>query len=96
MSALPEQFSVVFRSDLRERDRELLEQFCGEIAGGPGPDLLHFRCTSISLAHHFYIEMETFKPGDSQTHPVRVPHHFVFLISGSDSKASIGFTRDYS
>lgn len=37
MSALPEQFSVVFRSDLRERDRELLEQFCGEIAGGPGP-----------------------------------------------------------
>lgn len=96
MSTLPEQYSVVLRSDLPQRERELLEQVCGKIVGGSGHDLLHFRCTSINLAHGFYIEMETFKPGDTQTHPVRVPHHLVFLISGSDNKASIGFTSNAS
>ena len=84
-------YSVVLRSDISARDRELLEHFCCKITSKTSDPLLHFLCTKIDLSHHYYIEMETFKPSDEHTHPLRVPHHYVFLISGAESRPPIGF-----
>lgn len=91
MNELVAKYSVVLRSDLPPREKELLNEFCGKIGSSDGDMLLHFRCTKIDLSRNFYIEMESFKPGDEFTHPVRVPHHYVFLISGDDSRQPIGF-----
>jgi hypothetical protein len=91
MSTLVTQYDVVLRSGLPPRERELLEQACCKITSDSGPDLLHFLCTEIDLSHPFYIEMQTFKPGAEWTHPLRISHHFVFLILGSVEHAAIGF-----
>ena len=53
-------------------------------------------CMTVNLSHHVYIEMESFKPGDTDTHPLRIPHHFVFLISGAESSSPIGFLAGQS
>jgi hypothetical protein len=63
MSSLVQQYSVVLRSDLPPRERNLLENTC-KITSDSGPDLLYFQCTEIDLSDPFYIEMQTFKPGD--------------------------------
>ena len=90
-TVLTPRFSVVLRSDLPPRERELFEHFCCNITSPAGGHLLHFLCSEVDTSHPFYIEMETFKPSDTQTHPIRIPHHLVMLISGADSRAPIGF-----
>jgi hypothetical protein len=65
---------------------------CSRIAAPSGESLLHFWCTKIDTSHHFYISLETFKAGDETTHPIQLPHHFVFLISGAEYPNAIGFT----
>jgi hypothetical protein len=92
MSSLVPQYDVVLRSDLPPRERDLLEHACCKITSDSGLDLLHFLFTEIDPSHPFYIAMQTFKPGGENTHPLRIPNHFVFLISGSEEqRASIGF-----
>jgi len=91
MSELTQTYSVVLKADLPSRERELLEHLCCKITSSDGGVLLHFQCTKIDVSHHFYIQMETFKPGDKITHPVKIPHHYVFLISGDESRPPIGF-----
>ena len=94
VSDLVPTYSVVLRSDLSTREKELLGQFCGKLVSSSGEALLHFQCTKIDLSHHFYIEMEAFRPGDEFTHPVRVPHHYVLLISGDETRPPVGFMGD--
>ncbi len=72
-------------------ERELLEHFCTRITSRSRADLLHFQCTEIDVSHPQYIGMETFKPGQDHTLPVQIPHWLVFLISGADERAPIGF-----
>lgn len=92
MADLSPTFSVVLRGDIPPRETELLSQLCaGKIVSQTGDSLLHFQCTKIDVSHHFYIEMETFRSGDTSTHPVRIPHHYVLLISGDETRPSIGF-----
>jgi hypothetical protein len=90
--ALSYGYSVVLRSDIPALEVELLGHFCSRITTKQGGSLLHFFCTEINLSHPFYVEMETFTPNATATRPMRIPHHYVFLISGSDSNPSpIGF-----
>jgi hypothetical protein len=89
---LNDKYSVVLRSDIPALEAELLRQFCCRITNGQGQSLLHFLCTEIDLSHPFFVGMETFKPGAETTHPVRIPHHYVFLISGAEwASPPIGF-----
>ena len=85
-------YSVVLRSDIPARERQLLEHVCSKITSPAGEPLLHFWCTKIDTSHHFYISMDTFKPGDESIHAIQIPHHFVFLISGAEYPKAIGFT----
>lgn len=58
-----------------------------------GQVLLHF-CTNIDASHGYYPKMDTFKSGaDEFTSPIRIPHHYVLMISGDNSNPSpIGIT----
>jgi hypothetical protein len=90
-------FSVVLRSNIPPNELELLAHFCCTIVAKQGEVLVHFLCTEIDLSHPFYITMETFKPKAEFTHFVRIPHHYVFLISGSESRPfpiGFNFARD--
>jgi hypothetical protein len=85
-------YSVVLRSDIPTLEAELLSHFCDGITSKTGGALLHFLCTAIDLSHPSYVGMTTFKLGADYTHPVQIPHHYVFLISGSASDPyPIGF-----
>src|SRR5262245_31559203 len=94
MSELIAAYSVVLRTDLPPRARDILSQLCCEVASTDGEPLLHFQCTKLDLSHPFYIEMETFKPGARDTHPVRIPHGDVFLNSGDETRPAVGFVPD--
>ncbi len=91
MSKLQATYSVVLRADLPPLEREMLELFCGKILSRSGESLLHFNCTRIDASHHAFLEMETFGPDDTETHPMRIPYHYIFLISGDQSKSPPGF-----
>jgi len=85
-------YSVVLRSNIPANEVELLEHFCCRITTKQGDALLHFLCTDIELSHPCYVEMKTFKPKAEVIHILQIPHHYVFLISGSDSEPfPIGF-----
>ena len=87
-----EQYSVFLRSDLPPGERELLLKLCSRvITAAFNSELLLFICTEIDVSHGRYIEMQTFQPGDDLLRTIRVPHEFVFLISGSEDRAAIGF-----
>jgi hypothetical protein len=59
-----------------------------------GQVLLHFTCTNIDTSHDHYLRMDTFKSGaDEFTCPIRIPHHYVLMISGDNANPSpIGFS----
>ena len=86
-------YSVVLRSNIPPREREFFEAFsCGTITPNTeGESLLHFQCTKIDVSHHMYIEMETFRQGDVDTSPLKIPHQFVLAIHGFDAKHRVGF-----
>ena len=85
-------YSVLLKSGLPPREKELLNIFCFKLVSqSKGEDLLYFRCTQIDVSHHSYIEMEILHPDDLTLSVLRVPHHWVFLIRGSEDKPSIGF-----
>lgn len=84
-------FSVVLRPNLPPEERDFLRRFCCTARGESGTELLHFLCSRIDLSHPHYIEMETFRPSDDRTWPIRIPHHLVLLISGAESDTPIGF-----
>lgn len=94
MKELTANFSVVLRADISPGERGLFDQFCGKIVSISG-DLLHFLCTEIDPSHHFFMKLETFKPGDDETHPVSIPHHLILLISGSPSGSADWFSFRY-
>ena len=87
-------YSVVLRADLPPAERHLLERFCSVIDDGRGNLLLSLLCTRIDLSHAYYIEVETFKVSEAATHTLKFPHHLVFLISGAEFDAPIGFTAE--
>ncbi len=86
-------YSVVLRSSIPPREKEFLGAFsCGTITPDAGGEsLLHFQCTKIDVSHHTYIEMETFRQEDSETSPLKIPHHFVLAIHGFDARRPVGF-----
>lgn len=86
-------YSVVLRSDVPPREQEFFEIFAaGKITpNSGGKPLLHFECTKIDVSHHSYIEMETFRQGDSATSPLKIPHHYVLAIHGLDKRPPVGF-----
>ena len=86
-------YSVVLRSNILPRDKEFLAVFsCGTITpDAEGEALLHFQCTKIDVSHHSYIEMETFRQGDPETSPLKIPHQFVLAIHGFDARHRVGF-----
>ncbi len=94
MAELTPVYSVVLTSELPPAERELLEHLCCKITTKSEGDLLHFQCTKIDTSHFNYIQMETFKTGDKDTHPIQVQHRYVLLISGSESHPSIGFVTN--
>src|SRR5271168_4793099 len=85
-------YSVVIRSDIPSLEAELLSHFCNRITSKTGSSLLHFLCTDVDLSRPCYVGMTTFKLKDQLTRPVQIPHHYVFVISGSVSDpCPIGF-----
>lgn len=89
-------YSVVLRDAIPIREKELLGVLCCKITHDEYGDLLHFMCTSIDLTHPIYLQMETFKLGNTSTHPIKIPHHYVFLNSGSEDTPEIGFLAKVS
>ena len=96
MSKLNDVYSVVLRDGIPIREKELLGHLCDKITNEEHGDLLHFRCTNIDLTHPIYLQMDTFKSGDVSTHPIKIPHHYIFLISGSEDTSEIGFLAKVS
>lgn len=94
MPVLAPAYSVVLRGNIPPAERELLSHFSHELVSSTGETLLHIQCTKIDLSHQIYIEMESFRSGDTETHPIRIPHHFVVLISGDEARPTIGFLPD--
>jgi hypothetical protein len=87
-------YSVVLRADLPPAERHLLERFCGKVTDEEGNVLLNLLCTRIDVSHSHYIEVETFKPSEAVTHTLKFPHHLVFIISGAEFDAPIGFAAE--
>ena len=92
MTELLARYNVVLRSDIPERDFNFLLKHCSPVAGPDGKPMLHFWCTQLDTSHPYYLQIDTFKSGDTVAYPVQIPHHFVFLISGSQRANPIGFT----
>lgn len=91
MQSTDARYSVVLRTAIPPEERQLLEQLCCPIPTPSGGALLELLCTRIDLSHPVYVELETFRPGDDVARLVRIPHHFVLLISGDETEAPIGF-----
>jgi hypothetical protein len=81
-----------FYCGLPPTEVELLSQYTRRLMATDGRALLHFDCVSIDTSHHYYLSMETFKPGDDLIIPLWVPHYYVLMISGGDDRSEIGFT----
>lgn len=96
MDPLKPSFDVILRQDLPPRERELLAGLCCELAAPDGGSLLHFPCTRIDLSHHVFAELEVLRPGDRAIRSIRIPHHYVLLISGDAADLPIGFTAVYA
>jgi hypothetical protein len=96
MDALKPSYDVILRQDLPPRERELLAGICCELSAPDGGSLLHFLCTRIDLSHHVFAELDVFRPGDAAIRSIRIPHHFIFLISGNAADLPIGFTAVYT
>jgi hypothetical protein len=92
MPELTPTYDVILRSEMPPVERELFERLCCKVPCKSG-ELLQFYCTEVNVASPF-LEMETFKPGDQETHSLMVPLHLVLLISGSESRRPFGFLRD--
>lgn len=87
-------YSVIIRSDIPDRELEFLNLFCHSITSPTGgPDLREFRCTKVDVLHHNYIEIETIVPSDQSLTVLRIPHHLVFLIVGSETRPAIGYAQ---
>lgn len=85
---------VILRAELHPREREMLQHLALKLSAPevPGEDLLCLPCASVDTSHPFYLQVETFMPGDTTTITVQIPHHYVFVISGVRARRSIGFT----
>lgn len=83
--------SVVLRSGITPADVQMLRTFCATINLESGEEVLHFYCTQVDVSHHIYIEMKTFLPHQEGEFLVRIPHHYVLMIDGSEERPSIGF-----
>jgi hypothetical protein len=92
MSELLAKYNVLLRSDIPAREFQLLLKHCSPVADADGKPMLHFWCTEIDTSHHYYLQISTFKAGDTVAYPVQIPHHLVLLISGAQRANSIGFT----
>jgi hypothetical protein len=91
MSKLEAVYSVIIKSGLPSREFELFKRLGCTVHNEQGEELIHFMCTSVDLSHHVYLEMEVFQPEDEFAHPLRVPHHYVLMISGAEGRKPIGF-----
>jgi hypothetical protein len=85
-------FSVLLKVDLPATEIELLSHYARRVISSQGLELLHFDCVNIDTSHHYYLSMETFKPGEDLMYPLWIPHHYVFMITGGDDRPGIGFT----
>ena len=84
-------YSVVLRAGIPTVEAEFYRLFCGTITLDSGGVLLHFYCTRVDVSHHNYIEMQTFLPHKEGRFLLRVPHHYVLMIDGSEERPTIGF-----
>jgi hypothetical protein len=91
MSTLVPQYDVVLRSDLPQRERELLEHTCCKLTSHAGPDLLDFTVYGNRPVAPVLHRDADFQARSRVGSSSRIPHHFVFLISGSVEHAAIGF-----
>lgn len=84
-------YSVVLKSGLPKNEADFLEIMCFKVVSPQGGYLLEFRCTEIDVSNHNYIEMEILSRSNQHQHTVRVPHHYVLMIDGSESRKTLGF-----
>ena len=93
MKSLVAVHDVILRADLPPRERELLSHLAIKLTAPdlPGQELLCLPCTRIDTSHHVYLQLETFRPDDEVTVEIQIPHQYVLLISGSESRRTIGF-----
>lgn len=78
-------FSIVLRENaFSERELEFIVHLTGAIVGEDGKKLRHFFTNKLSMSG-MYLEFDAFKPGQTWKIPLRIPHHFVLLISGRDA-----------
>ena len=90
MQTLSPTYSVVIKNGIPDMERRLIEQFCCKITSQKNEQyLLHFLCTRIDLSHHAYLEMDTFRLEDKTLATVRIPHHYVLMIDGSEERPSV-------
>jgi hypothetical protein len=93
--ALKSNYSVILKADLPPLELELLSHYARRVVSDSGESLLHFACTKINDSHHYYLNVESFLPGEDTTDSLQIPHHYVFLISsgGEEERRPIGFVH---
>jgi hypothetical protein len=87
-------YLVVLHSNIPDRERAFLAERGAQIKSGTDgqPTLIYFQCTKIDTAHHYYIEMESFKRDEESPTPMWIPHHFVLTIFDAKHTNPFGFT----
>ena len=68
MSSDNPKYVVVLRSNIPQKELNLLEHYCFKMVSPQDEILFYFRCSEIDVSHHSYIEMKTYQP-DSEGVP---------------------------
>jgi hypothetical protein len=76
-------YSVILRDGINPNELEFLTQISRGIKLSSGAKLRELSCTEMQDIGA-YMEMNVFKPGDDWVLPLRLPHHYIFLISGQE------------
>ena len=84
-------YCVFLKSGLPPQEESFFRHLCFEINSNTESSLLYFQCAEIDVSHHSYIEMKIHLPSSEELWTLRVQHHYILSIDGSDSQRPIGF-----
>lgn len=86
-------YSVLLRADLPPAEASILGRLAGRVVCKSGVELLKLSCSEIDLSHPYLAELKVIVQ-DNPGHPLWIPQHYIFLVSGAGAKMPIGFLAD--
>jgi hypothetical protein len=92
MPELQPTHAVVLRAGLPPREFEFFKLFAGRLEKeNESEELLYFVCTRVNTGGA-YLEIDTYKPPETDVFTLQIPHHYVLLIStGNEDRPPFGF-----